>query len=260
MLPKDPLVLQSKAATPILSVVMTPPSLDHCFVDELAQPLSNPHAGNAHSANHTELTKSLELNDYSSIVGNKNRKNFSSLLINDLKTEDHTCDMDVDSKTLTATSLAPAATTMTASKYEKVEVALARNVKKLEVKQKTCADLSYKSHQPLVKTTLKADGSDKDALKHEFKQLVKSINSNLSRIDMFRRKPVHTRLVNDQQTTTGGQSQSTHQTYIHYSAQGPKEDPTAGGQMRQSMSMNYIQQQQQQPPQQKQQQKICQLY
>jgi hypothetical protein len=77
--------LQSKAATPILSVVMTPPSLDlpnhvQYFIEDLVQPMSN--ASTSHVSN--EATKAIELNDYSSIISNKNRKNFSTLLIKNL--------------------------------------------------------------------------------------------------------------------------------------------------------------------------------
>lgn len=97
---KDPIVpvLHSKAATPI-SVVMTPPSLDlpnhvHCFIDDLTQPLSNTNSSaNSHSYN--ETTKSIEFNDYSSIINNKNRKNFSSLLIKNLLVEETTAVGDV---------------------------------------------------------------------------------------------------------------------------------------------------------------------
>ena len=100
----NPNQFQTKAQPTFLSVVMTPPSLEnlavssnqaHYFSEDLIQStnavLNN--VGGSASANsygsghHIEFTKAIEFNDYSTIIKNKDRQNFSTLLIQNLTSE-----------------------------------------------------------------------------------------------------------------------------------------------------------------------------
>ena len=100
----NPNQFQAKAQPTFLSVVMTPPSLENLavssnqaqyFSEDLIHTTNSVFnnvggsvsAFNCGSGHHVESTKAIEFNDYSTIINNKERLNFSSLLIQNLTSE-----------------------------------------------------------------------------------------------------------------------------------------------------------------------------
>lgn len=201
---------------------MTPPSLDHLnyVIDDHTQPTSN--LNNANSTHiQSESTKSIEFNDYSSIVSHKDRKNFSSLLKKNL-TEDDTEQKDLD----TIETFVQAKDEPVLSKYEKLDFTALKNseetkkVKKMK-KNKAALELKYKSQMSYTKaqrslpSTMSDDDpslSKKENLKKQFKCLVKSINTNLNQIKTIKKKSLKS------QVNTNEQSSLNSLTYIHYNS------------------------------------------
>lgn len=233
---KDTLVpaLSSKAATPILSVVMTPPSLDQLtnhaqyFGEDLPQPMSN--ASTSHGTSN-EATKSIELTDYASIINNKNRKNFSSLLIKNLMQDGSECAGSSAASSVASPmddTLAEKGEQKIQGKYEKLDwksteaVASAARKVSRNCRKLASLELSYKSQSyPKKKFAVLPDASmvaeeSKGAMKKQFKYLCKAINTNLSQIDAMKKQPLQK---NSGQENAGNKAAMfSSQTYIHYNA------------------------------------------
>lgn len=233
---KDTLVpaLSSKAATPILSVVMTPPSLDQLthhpqyFGEDLAQPMSN--ASTSHG-NFNEATKSIELNDYASIINNKNRKNFSLLLIKNLMQD---CS-EAAGSSATCSVVSPMEDTLAEKgeqkiqgKYEKLDWKgtkadasaarkVSRNCKKLASLELSYKSESYRKKKFVVLPDASMDAEEsKGAMKKQFKYLCKVINTNLSQIDAMKKQPLQKNT--GQENARNKTAMFSTQTYIHYNA------------------------------------------
>ena len=201
---------------------MTPPSLDHLnyVIDDQSQPTNN--SNNANSTNsQSESTKSIEFNDYTTIVSQKNRKNFSSLLKKNLTEED-----TEDAKINPIDIGVQVKDEPVLSKYEKLDFTSLKNseetkkVKKIK-KNKAALELKYKSQMSYTKpqrsvvSNVSADDpclTKKENLKKQFKSLVKSINTNLNQIKIMKKKPLK------KQGNTLQQASLNSLTYVHYNS------------------------------------------
>lgn len=211
---------------------MTPPSLDQLtnhgqyFGEDLTQPMSN--ASTSHGTSN-EATKSIELNDYSSIINNKNRKNFSSLLIKNLMLDGSEAASSTSSVASPMEESTDKGEQKIQGKYEKLnwkstdEAAAAKKVSR-NCKKLASLELSYKSQSyPKKKFAVLPDASmvseeSKGAMKKQFKYMCKAINTNLSQIDAMKKQPLKNGTQEMQPGAENKAAMFSSQTYIHYNA------------------------------------------